>query len=86
MEAGLAWSALANGARAAGPSPWQPRPPAREEERTSGPLGRIFLEGSRRRKRKWHVEAPVSKCRRFWKLLLSRLHKAELLGPPLLGW
>lgn len=28
---------------------------------TSSPLGRIFLEGSRRRKRKWHVEAPVSK-------------------------
>lgn len=57
---------------------------------TSGPLGRIFLEGSRRRKRKWHVEgpveAPVSKCRRFWKVLLSRLHKAERLGPPLLDW
>lgn len=28
---------------------------------TNSPLGRIFLEGSRRRKRKWHVEAPVSK-------------------------
>lgn len=28
---------------------------------TSSPLGGIFLEGSRRRKRKWHVEAPVSK-------------------------
>lgn len=56
---------------------------------TRAPLGGIFREGSRRRKRKWHVEgpveAPVSKCRRFWKLLISAIHKAEELRPPLLG-
>lgn len=59
------------------------RPPG-----TGHPLGRIFREGSRR-KRKWHVEgpveAPVSKCRRFWKVLISAIHKAEKEGPPLLG-
>lgn len=52
-------------------------------------LGRIFPEGSRSRKRKWHVdgpaEAPVSKCCRFWKVLISATHKAEELGPPLSG-
>lgn len=83
MEGGQARSAAANGVRAAALSPWRRRPPAGA---TILPLGRIFLEGSRRRKRKWHVEAPVSKCRRFWKVLLSRLHKAERLGPPLLDW
>lgn len=31
------------------------------------------------------AEAPVSKCRRFWKVLISAIHKAEALGPPLLG-
>lgn len=55
---------------------------------TRAPLGGIFREGSRR-KRKWHVEgpaeAPVSKCRRFWKVLISAIHKAEELRPPLLG-
>lgn len=87
MEVGQARSAAANGFRAAALSPWRRRPPAGA---TILPLGRIFLEGSRRRKRKWHVEgpveAPVSKCRRFWKVLLSKLHKAERLGPPLLDW
>lgn len=29
------------------------------------------------------MEAPVSKCRRFWKVLISAIHKA--LGPPPLG-
>lgn len=61
----------------------------RRSRGTGRPLGRIFPEGSRRRKRKWHVEgpveAPVSKCRRFWKVLISAIHKAEEVGPPLLG-
>ena len=56
---------------------------------TRAPLGGVFREGSRRRKRKWHVEgpveAPVSKCRRFWKVLIGAIHKAEELSPPLLG-